>query len=102
VLVVEDEHADAARLPVTAGGEDRTSRGSSSLPHLPNDRLEVAGRTAAEEGNRDVQVACPDGPNGLRTPELALLPCAKRPDGVVGQAESDKEAQAITCMHASA
>jgi hypothetical protein len=68
------------------------SRDPSSFPHLFHDRLEVAGGTASEERERDVQVACPDGPNTLRSRELALLPCAERPDGIVGEAKSDEEA----------
>ena len=92
VLVIEDEHADAARLPVAAGGEERAPRGESSLPQLLRDRLEVAGGTAAEESKGDVQVGRPDSSKGLRPSELALLPRTDCPDGVVGEAEGDEEA----------
>src|SRR5947209_20091991 len=41
LLVVEDEHAHAARLAVAAGSEDDLRSGGGGLPQGPRDRVDL-------------------------------------------------------------
>src|SRR5581483_471099 len=55
--VVEDEHADAPRLPVRARREHDLPGASRRAVELLGDLRHLPGRSVPEEGERDVQVA---------------------------------------------
>ena len=99
VLVVEDDHPDAARLSIAAFAEDDRSRLGCGRFELGPDRLDVVGRPRAEEGERDVEVVAPDG--SMRTGRKARLPLDKTVEHVLGQGESAEEPDRVTALDAT-
>src|SRR5919106_3029049 len=101
-LVVEDHHADGARLPVAAGREhDRPGR-PGGLAHGGGDWRRFGGRTRAEEGEGDVQVRRPHSPDVTARRQLALLPAHEAAYRLVRQQQSDEEPKTLTALDASA
>src|SRR5581483_10335372 len=99
VLVVEDEHPDAAGLAIAASGErDRTGRSSRRL-QLASDRVELERGAGAEEGERDVQVGRRHRAEvAVRQPSL---PRDDAPDGVVRERERAEKANAGIALDAT-
>lgn len=89
VAVVADEHSDAPGLAVVAHLELRALGAAGRLTQDAGDRLELAPRPGAEEGQRDVEVARGDSSPA----ELAQLPGGEGLDDVFGQAQSTEEAK---------
>src|SRR5262249_61730205 len=65
------------------------------------ERLRRAGRRAAEERERDVELLAADDANTLDPAEGLGLPARKLVDGVVTQAQCAEQAQAFTATDAS-
>jgi hypothetical protein len=99
VLVIEDEHPDAARLSIAAFAEGDRSRPGCGRFELGPDRLDLMGRPRAEEGERDVEVVAPDGP--IRTGRQARLPGDEAVEHVFGQGESAEEPDRVIALDAT-
>jgi hypothetical protein len=100
VLVVEYEHADAARLAIA----DRRRRGrlpdgAGCFSQRFRDALDVCARAGAEEGERDVQIGAPHDPSAAG--ELALLPVDDAIQHLLRKGESAEEPKPLTAFHAS-
>ena len=92
ILVREDEHGDAACLPVAQGAEDDGPRdGASRCFERFCDAAHVLGWAMSEEGKRDVEVAKLDEP-GI-TAEGIALPLADRVPHVCREREATEDAQ---------
>jgi len=94
-LVGEAEHADAAGLAVAIGLEDdwtldRSCGGAQRL----GDGLQLSGRTAAQEGEREMQMLTRDEPSAGG--ELGLLPAAEEIEDLARQRERAEEPEAFT------
>jgi hypothetical protein len=99
VLVVQDDHADAAGLAVASRGEDRPLRLARGGAELADDSRNVARRAAAEEGEREVEVLGGDDSGVTDAGERLPLPGGEALDGVVGERESEEETKALTGAH---
>ena len=97
-LVLEDEHAGAPRLAVAHGRETDLPRSRRSVPQRNDDRLELACRPVAEEGERDVQVL---SWHDTDVPQMLPLPALDLVQDVVGQAEREEEPEPFITAHAS-
>ena len=91
VLVVEDEHPDAARLPVPHRGEHGLRSAVGPSRSAPRDRRQLTGRPRAEERDRDVQVLLRNEAGPLGRTELVPLPARDAASRLAGQAEAEKE-----------
>jgi hypothetical protein len=90
-LVGEDEHADAPRLAVTGRREHgRLDRGAR-LTDGTEDALDVASRSAAEEGDRDVKVLGRDEANAGDGADLGLAPANEALDRIRRQRQTNEE-----------
>jgi hypothetical protein len=87
--VVEDEHADAARLAVPARREHDLPSVSRGRLEGDRDRRQLGGRPATEEGERDVEMLAGNDPP---VAEMLALPGANPVEDVVGQTEAAEEA----------
>jgi hypothetical protein len=87
-FVLEHEHADASRFAVANGREMDLPRAGGCLPQRIDDRVELAGRPPAEEGERDVHMLARDDTD---VPELLPLPALDLVEDVVGQAQGEEE-----------
>src|SRR5437588_356360 len=91
VLVVEDEHADTPRLAVAGDGEPSGPGGRGGLPKLTGDGGDVAGRTAAQESKRDVEVGSDDPANASPLRKRADAPGDEAVENVVGKPQGAEE-----------
>src|SRR5918994_5258484 len=96
--VVEDEHADAARLPVTARREGDLFGVSCGRFEGGRDCRQLGGWSATEEGERDVEMLTGDNP---AVTELLGLPGADPVEDAGGQAEAAEEAETFIAPDAS-
>jgi hypothetical protein len=91
LLVAQDDHSDAPRLPVA----NRLEHGSSGLPCcLPHDRgdpFEVGRRAPSQEGNGDVEVVSRHDPEVGAAAQLAFLPLHEAGDRFVREEQGDEE-----------
>jgi hypothetical protein len=99
VLVVEDEHPDAARLAVAAFAEDDRSRPGRGRLEFGPDRLDFVERPRSEEGERNVEVVAEDG--SIRTGRQELLPGDEAVEHVFGQGESAEEPDRVIALDAT-
>src|SRR5213592_434818 len=99
VLVVEDDHPDAARLAIAALAEHDRPRSGCGCFELGPDRLDLARRPRAEEGQGDVEVGARDGSMGAG--RKAGLPGDEAVEHVVGQGESAEEPDRVIALDAT-
>jgi hypothetical protein len=98
VLVVAEEHADAAGLAVGRNGEAQRPRGCGGGAEVGDDVLGLGAGPVTEECQRDVEVA---GRYDPHVPEVGRLPGHERVDDLVGQAERAEEPDSFFALHAS-
>src|SRR5215471_18695856 len=98
-LILEDEHSDASRLAVANGREADLPRSGCGLPQRAADRLELAARPMAEEGERDMQVPTRDDSD---VPQLLALPALDLVEHVVRDTQSEEDPQPFIAGHATA
>ena len=91
VVVVEDEHADGARLSVPNRGEQGPSRALGPCTQRSGDRGDLIGRPRAQKRDRDVQVLFGNEASLFRRAELFLLPAGDSACGRGRQAKAEKE-----------
>ena len=77
--VLDDEHADRARLAIVHRPEREGDRLASGFPQNADDRVEVGAWARPEEGKRDVEAL--DRASAL---EIPLPPADERVNHVVG------------------
>src|SRR5438132_3612329 len=99
LLVVEDQHADAARLAVAMGREDDLRSRGGRLPQGTRDRVDLFRRSMAEEGERDVQMVAAECPS--LGGQILALPADERFDCLVRQSERTEEPEPFTALDAS-
>ena len=88
LLVVEDEHADAAGLAVAAHPEhDRARDARRGRTESPADSLDVARGAVSEEREREVQALGRDDPAAV---QLGVLPGDERGDRLGGSRRAQK------------
>ncbi len=99
-LVREDEHRDAACLPVAQRREhDRLFGQANSLSERLCDCLELRSRSSAEEGEREVEVRALD-PSRVAA-EGGALPCIESGSHASREGEAAEESQTITAVNAT-
>ena len=91
VVVVEDEHADGARLSVPNRGEHGPSRAFDPCTQRSGDRGDLTGRPRAQERDRDVQVLFRDEASPFGSAELLPLPAGDPARDRVRQAKAEKK-----------
>jgi len=96
--VLEDDHAGAAGLTVAGRREADLARLRGSLAKHFDDRSELAGRSVAEKGERDVQMPAWDD---AHAGELPLLPVLDLVENVVGRAQREEEPESFISRQAS-
>jgi hypothetical protein len=97
LVLSEDEHADAAGLPVSRHAErERANAGAAALQRL--DHLgQPAARLPAEKGEREVQVVARNDSLALET----RLPDGDRVHRVVGKAQAAEEPDLLIALDLS-
>ena len=94
-IVVQDDHADVACLPVPARPErERLGHDGSGQAKLGGDPPDVPGRSVAEEREGGVQVLARDCAGAVSN--LARLPGDDAVECLFGKSESAKEPQTFT------
>jgi hypothetical protein len=88
VVVLEDEHADTSRLAIANRREPDLARICSGSAQRAHDRVQLAGRSMAEKGERDVQVLAGDGPD---VRQRLVLPALDLGEHAVGDSQSEEE-----------
>lgn len=101
LVLGEDDHADPDGLPVAQSPKGRAPGLPGRSPHRAGDRLSLRGRSAAEEGERDVQVIAREDADAVRARDLPLLPGDEALDGGLGEAKGDEEPKALIAGNAS-
>jgi hypothetical protein len=99
VLVVEDEHPDAPRLPIAALAEQDRARSGCCCLELGPDPIDLAGRARSEKGKRDVQVVASD--RSIRAGRKSRLPGDEAIEAVLGQREGAKEPHRVIAPDAT-
>ena len=89
--VVEDEHADGARLPVPNRGKHGPRSALGPRMQRSGDRGELTGRPRAQERNRDMQVLSRDEACPFGRAQLVPLPAGDPGHDRVRQAKAEKE-----------
>ena len=100
-LVVEREHADAARLSVTPNRQDRPFGTRGRLAQRVEDRLDLAHGPVAEKRERDVQVLGREHTDVARAAKSMALPLDEPVDRLRRKPERAKEAYPFTAFEAS-
>src|SRR5690242_14030424 len=88
-VIVEHQHPDAARLAVAAQPERRPGGSPRSLAQALRNGGQFAGRAAAEEGERDVQVSARDHADVSGSAEDLALPPLQPVERLGGEAKPD-------------